>query len=151
MRATMGGVQPAPGMVNIVPGRVLCTVDLRNPDDAMMAASERDLAAFLGELSREMGVEITSRQTARTPLIAFSPKVQEVIAAKMEARGHRFQKIISGAGHDAQELAALCPTAMIFVPGEYEGISHNPREYSTPKQCLDGVQILFETMLELAS
>lgn len=151
MRATMGGIQPVPGMVNIVPGRVWCTVDLRNPDDAMMAAAEKDLASYLRQLSEETGVEISSRQTARTPTIHFSSEVQGLIARKMEERGLRYQKIMSGAGHDAQELSSLCPTAMIFVPGEYDGISHNPREYSTPKQCQDGVQILFDTLLELAS
>jgi N-carbamoyl-L-amino-acid hydrolase len=58
---------------------------------------------------------------------------------------------MSGAGHDAQELAAICPTAMIFVPGEYHGISHNPREYSTPEACARGVNILLQTLVELAS
>jgi N-carbamoyl-L-amino-acid hydrolase len=57
---------------------------------------------------------------------------------------------LSGAGHDAQEMASVCPTAMIFVPGEYDGISHNPREFSTPEACARGVQILCETMLELS-
>lgn len=151
MRATVGGVQHTPGMINIIPGRAWCTVDLRNPEDSFMIQSEKDFAAFLQELAKEMGVEISTKQTARTPRIRFSEEVQDVIAAKMQAHNHRFQKIISGAGHDAQELSSLCPTAMIFVPGEYDGISHNPREYSTPKQCQDGVQILLETILELAS
>jgi N-carbamoyl-L-amino-acid hydrolase len=57
---------------------------------------------------------------------------------------------MSGAGHDAQEMASLCPTGMVFVPGEHDGISHNPREYSTPEQCSRGVTILLETILELA-
>jgi N-carbamoyl-L-amino-acid hydrolase len=61
------------------------------------------------------------------------------------------RSIISGAGHDAQELASLCPTAMIFVPGEYDGISHNPREYSTPEQCAKGVGVLLQALLELAA
>ena len=56
----------------------------------------------------------------------------------------------AGAGHDAQEMAAICPSAMVFVPGEYDGISHNPREYSTPRQCEDGVNALLDTVLELA-
>jgi beta-ureidopropionase / N-carbamoyl-L-amino-acid hydrolase len=62
----------------------------------------------------------------------------------------RFQRIMSGAGHDAQELASLCPTGMIFVAGEYDGISHNPREYSTPERCTRGVQMLLQALLELA-
>jgi N-carbamoyl-L-amino-acid hydrolase len=149
-RATMGGFDPHPGLVNIVPGRVRCTVDLRNPDDAQMARAEKDLAAFMKKLEAEMGVSVQARQTARTSRVHFSKDVQAVIAAKMQAAGHTFQHIISGAGHDAQEMASLCPTAMIFVPGEYDGISHNPREYSTPEQCARGVGILLDTILELA-
>ncbi|HEY8211529.1 MAG TPA: M20 family metallo-hydrolase [Myxococcaceae bacterium] len=151
MRATMGAVQPHPGMVNIVPGRTRCTVDLRNPDDAMMAAAEKDLEAFYRSLEKEMGVTITWRQTARTPRIAFSEQVQAVLARHMDAGGHKHQRIMSGAGHDAQEIASLCPTAMIFIPGEYDGISHNPREYSTPEACTRGVNILLRALVELAN
>ncbi|HZN94256.1 MAG TPA: M20 family metallo-hydrolase [Myxococcales bacterium] len=151
MRATMGAVQPHPGMVNIVPGRARCTVDLRNPDDAMMAAAEKDLEAFYRSLEKEMGVTITWRQTARTPRIAFSEQVQAVLARHMDAAGHTHQRIMSGAGHDAQEIASLCPTAMIFVPGEYDGISHNPREYSTPEACTRGVNVLLRALVELAT
>jgi len=139
-----------PGMVNIVPGRAICTVDLRNPDDAAMARAEADLAAFLKALEGETGVGVQTRQTAKTPRIHFSPDVQAILARKMEEAGHVFQHIISGAGHDAQELSSLCPTAMIFVPGEYDGISHNPREYSTPEQCRNGVDVLLQAVLELA-
>ena len=57
---------------------------------------------------------------------------------------------MSGAGHDAQELAALAPTAMIFVRGEYDGISHNPREYSTPEACVHGIAVLGTTLVRLA-
>ncbi|MBI3726523.1 M20 family metallo-hydrolase [bacterium] len=150
MRATMGGIEPAPGLVNIVPGRARVTVDLRNPDDALMTAAEKDLALFLRELEKD-GFQVEARQTAKTPRVAFSSDVQAVIAAKMEKAGYSFQHLMSGAGHDAQEMASLCPTAMVFCPGEYDGISHNPRELSTPKQCADGVSILLETILELAT
>lgn len=151
LRTTMGGLRPTPGMVNIVPGRVWCTVDLRNPDDALMQAAERELAAFLQAVQVELGVEVQARQTARTPRITFAESVLEVISRKMDERGYSHQRIVSGAGHDAQELSSLCPTGMIFVPGEYDGISHNPREYSTPAQCAAGVSVLLDTVLELAS
>ncbi|HZV02932.1 MAG TPA: M20 family metallo-hydrolase [Planctomycetota bacterium] len=149
MRATMGGFDPYPGLVNIVPGRARVTVDLRNPDDAAMAQAEKDLAAFMKQLEKDMGVTIEARQTARTGRVHFSTDVQAVLARKMKDAGHVFQHIISGAGHDAQEMASLCPTAMIFVPGEYDGISHNPREYSTPEQCARGVGILLDSVVEL--
>jgi len=150
MRATVGAIDPVPGLVNIIPGRVRCTVDLRNPDDAKMAAAEAELAAFLLELEAEHQVKIETRRTAGTPRIHFAPAVQSVIARHMDAAGLSHDDLLSGAGHDAQELASLCPTAMIFVPGEYDGISHNPREYSTPEQCTNGINILLRTLVELA-
>lgn len=151
MRATMGRIDPTPNRINIVPSRVVCTVDLRNPDDDAMARAEADVAQYLGHLERELGVSITARQTAKTPRIHFAKDVQALIARHMEQGGHRFESILSGAGHDAQELSAICPTAMIFVRGEYDGISHNPREYSTPEACESGVDILLRTLVDLAS
>jgi N-carbamoyl-L-amino-acid hydrolase len=150
MRATMGAIDPSPGLVNIVPGRVRTTVDLRNPDDAQMARSEQDLAKKIAELAATDRVEIEARQTAKTPRIHFSTEVQALLARHMDALGLRHRSIVSGAGHDAQEFAAVCPTAMVFVPGEYEGISHNPREYSTPEACTRGVNVLLHALLDLA-
>src|SRR5439155_1766955 len=146
----MGAIDPAPGLVNIVPGRVRCTVDLRNPDDEKMAAAEGDLAAFVRRLEGEFGVQIEARPTAKTPRIHFDRDVQSLIARQIDRAGLSHQPIVSGAGHDAQELAALCPTAMVFVPGEFEGISHNPREYSTPEQCQNGINVLLRALAELA-
>ncbi|WP_246227349.1 M20/M25/M40 family metallo-hydrolase [Propioniciclava coleopterorum] len=61
------------------------------------------------------------------------------------------EHITSGAGHDAGEIAALSPAGMVFVPGLYDGISHNPREYSTPEACADGINVLLQAVLELAN
>lgn len=151
MRATMGRIESVPNRVNIVPGKVTCTVDLRNPEDEAMRAAEADLAAWLPELASSLGVTIEARQTARTPRIRFDAGVQQVITEQMEARGLSHRALLSGAGHDAQEFAAICPTAMIFVPGEYEGISHNPREWSTKAACTRGVEVLLGTILALSS
>ena len=151
LHATMGRLQLVPGSVNVIPGQARCTVDLRNPNNAMMLAAERDLQELYRWLEKEAAVSITWRQTARTPRIAFSEQVQAVLAHQMDAAGLKYQRIVSGAGHDAQEIAALCPAAMIFVPGEYDGISHNPREFSTPEACARGVNVLLRTLVELAS
>ena len=62
-----------------------------------------------------------------------------------------YVRAVSGAGHDAQEIAATCPTAMVFVAGEYGGISHTPREYSSPDACGNGIDVLANAVLELAS
>ena len=149
-RATMGVLLPHPGLVNVVPGRVAATVDLRNPDTALLDAAEKELIAFYAEAARMEGVTITHRRTARTPYVGFDADLQRRIAAMAEARGLSHAPIVSGAGHDAQELARLCPAGMVFVPGEYDGISHNPRELSTERQCADGVNVLLDVVCSLA-
>lgn len=150
MRATMGRVDLKPGRVNIVPAECVCTVDLRNPDDESMQRAERDLRAYLRQVEEELGVTIAAEQTARTASVCFDAEVQEVIGRKMEAAALTHMSLVSGAGHDAQEFAAIAPAAMIFVPGENDGISHNPAELSTKEACTRGVQILLATLLELA-
>jgi N-carbamoyl-L-amino-acid hydrolase len=151
MRATMGRIEPRPNRVNVVPAEVVCTVDLRNPIDDEMSAAERDLEDLLRKLERDLDVKIEARQTARTESVTFSESVQSVITDKMVEAGIEHRRIVSGAGHDAQELAAICPSGMIFVPGEYDGISHNPREYSTREACARGADILMQSIVALAN
>jgi N-carbamoyl-L-amino-acid hydrolase len=150
LRTTMGRIDPRPNQINVVPAEVICTVDLRNPDDQNMRAAELHLERYLRRLERSLDVAIEARQTARTTSVVFSDHVQSVIAEKAVEAGLRHRRIVSGAGHDAQELAALCPSGMIFVPGEYDGISHNPREFSNKEACARGADILFHTISALA-
>ncbi|MBI4347917.1 MAG: Zn-dependent hydrolase [Elusimicrobia bacterium] len=150
LRGTVGSLRLEPNMVNVVGGRATCTVDLRHPSDARLAGAERRLDSFLRRLGRQDGVGVTWRQTARTPYVPFDERVQAAVARAADRLGLRAEAIVSGAGHDAQEWSRLCKTAMIFVPGEYDGISHNPRELSTPKQCADGANVLLEVVRELA-
>ena len=149
-RATMGVVLVHPGLVNVVPGRVTATVDVRNPDDEVLQRAEAALVSLYEEVARAEKVKITHRRTARTPYVPFSPKVRDLVAAAATARGLSHREIVSGAGHDAQEMARICAAGMGFVPGEHDGISHNPREHSTEKQCQDGVNVLLDVLLDLA-
>jgi N-carbamoyl-L-amino-acid hydrolase len=150
MRATVGRVTMSPGSVNVVAGRVAATVDLRNPDDVLMAAAEAHLWGFLDQLQQQSGVEISRRQTAKTASVCFDPSIAPLIAGAAKALGCSHETILSGAGHDAQEWAAHTRAAMIFIPGENEGISHNPRELSTESQCTHGVNVLLRVACALA-
>ncbi len=150
MRATMGVIGARPGLVNVVPSEIVCTVDLRNPDDDQMRRAERDITALYETIAREQNVKLSWRRTARTDTVSFSPAVQERVAKAADARGSRHMRIVSGAGHDAQEMARVCPAGMVFVPGENDGISHNPRELSTPDQCANGVNVLLDVLLSFA-
>ena len=150
LRATMGLMAPYPGLVNIVPGRMLATVDLRNPIEALLVEAEAELREKIAEIAALEGVEVISRQTARTPPVDFDPALVARVEASAEALGLSHMRIVSGAGHDAQEWARRCPTAMVFVPGERDGISHNPREFSTMEACANGVNTALRVVLELA-
>ncbi|MFE7327480.1 Zn-dependent hydrolase [Streptomyces sp. NPDC057565] len=152
LRATVGHLVVHPDLTNIVPARAELTVDLRNPDDVQMARAEEALAAFLHDLEDgRPGLSLTVRRMAKTAHVPFDEGLQKVIAQAADDHGLDHISLLSGAGHDAQEIAALCPTAMIFVRGEYDGISHNPREYSTPEACAHGVDVLATTLLRLAN
>lgn len=150
LRATMGVTRFEPGLVNVVPNRVVATVDLRHPDDEVLHRAEAELLSLFAIIAAEEKVALTPRRTARTPNVAFSTKVQDLVARSAATRGLSHERIVSGAGHDCQELARLCPAGMVFVPGEYDGISHNPREFSTPEQCADGVNVLLDVVTALA-
>ncbi|WP_326791842.1 M20 family metallo-hydrolase [Streptomyces sp. NBC_00841] len=152
LRATVGHLIVHPDLTNIVPARAELTVDLRNPDDVQMARAEEALAAFLRDLEDSRpGLSLTVRRMAKTAYVPFDEGLQKVIAQAADDHGLDHISLLSGAGHDAQEIAVLCPTAMIFVRGEYDGISHNPREYSTPEACAHGVDVLATTLLRLAN
>lgn len=152
LRTTVGEMRFEPGLTNIVPNRVVFTVDLRNPDDRQMVRAEQELAEMLAGLeARWPGLSISMRRMAETRHVPFDESVQRMVAEAADGLGLSHLSLLSGAGHDAQELAAICPTAMVFIPGEYDGISHNPREWSTPKACTDGVEVLASVVLGLAS
>lgn len=151
LRGTVGHISTSPGLPSVVPDRAEITVDLRNPEDHHMEAAERDLAEFLSALpDSQPGLRVESRRMARTRAVPFSDSVQETIAKSAADLGHPVDHLISGAGHDAQEIAAIAPTAMVFVRGQHDGISHNPREYSTPEDCAAGASVLANTIVRLA-
>ncbi|QOT19869.1 M20 family metallo-hydrolase [Paenarthrobacter sp. YJN-5] len=152
LRATVGHIRTAPGLPSVVPDLAEITVDLRNPDDSLMAQAEADLAEFLAELpTSQPGLRVETKRMAKTTAVPFDNNIQDTIAGVATNLGFETIRLMSGAGHDAQEMAAITPTAMIFIRGQYDGISHNPREYSTPEDCTAGITVLGNTILELAA
>lgn len=147
---TMGAVNLHPNLINVIAARATLTVDLRNTDEARLRDAEARLAAFLETLAREEGVEIGTRRLARFEPVKFDEAVVRVIERHAGALGLSCRRMTSGAGHDAQMLARMCPTAMIFVPS-IRGVSHNPAEDTAPQDLAAGADVLLRTLLELAS
>ncbi len=146
---TVGRVELHPNLVNVVAATASLTVDLRNTDEATLADAERRLADHCAELARQEGVTVESRQLARFEPVAFDEAVIEVVEGTAERLGHRVMRLPSGAGHDAQMMARLAPTAMIFTPSRH-GVSHNPAEHTDPADLEAGANVLLHTLLQLA-
>jgi N-carbamoyl-L-amino-acid hydrolase len=129
----------------------MITIDLRNPDDTLMTAAEQHLTEHVGRLAATHGVEVVWERMAKTAVVLFDAGIQNILAATAEALELPYVRAMSGAGHDAQEIAATCRTAMVFVAGEHGGISHTPREYSNPEASGDGTDVLANAVLRLAN
>ncbi len=147
--ATVGALTLSPNLVNVVADRALMTVDLRNTDEAELQDAEKRLFAFAAEAAQAEGVGIERRTLARFEPVAFDPHMVGRVEAIAEDFGFPVKRLPSGAGHDAQMLARICPASMIFVPSA-KGISHNVAEYTKPDDLAAGADVLLRLLLELA-
>lgn len=147
--ATVGCMAFEPNAINVIPSRATFTVDLRDPDDARLRREEAALAAYLDELAVAEGVTITTERLARFEPVVFDPDIVEQVERAAARRGLPCRRMTSGAGHDAQMMARICPTAMIFVPSK-GGVSHNPEEHTTPDELVAGANVLLDMVRELA-
>jgi N-carbamoyl-L-amino-acid hydrolase len=82
--------------------------------------------------------------------VVFHPDIVSAVEREIKAIGVETRRLVSGAGHDAQELASIAPSGMIFVRGQNEGVSHSPREFSLKEDCADGVQVMCRIACSLA-
>jgi len=147
--STVGRIDLVPNLINVIAARATLTADLRNTDELLLRQAEERLDAFLATLGRDEGVTIRTKRLARLEPVTFNPAVIGCIEGVVSRLGFSQRRMTSGAGHDAQMLARLCPAAMIFVPS-VKGISHNAAEYTAPADLEAGANVLLHTLLELA-
>ncbi|AKG33597.1 Zn-dependent hydrolase [Paenibacillus durus] len=147
--ATVGCIRFEPDAINVIPSRATFTVDLRNPDEQSLQAEEAALAEYLTELAAAEGLTITTERMARFEPVIFDAAIVGLVEAAAKQRGLTSRRITSGAGHDAQMMARICPAAMIFVPS-IGGISHNPQEYTPGADLVAGANVLLDVIVDLA-
>ncbi len=146
---TMGAVTLHPDLINVIAARAKVTVDIRNTSETLLQAAEGRFADFLARLAAEEKVTITAKLVARFEPVVFDAGVAELVSRTAKRLGYSCRPMTSGAGHDAQMLARMCPTAMIFVPS-VKGISHNGAEHTEPNDLEAGGNVLLQTLLDLA-
>ncbi|MCY4102840.1 MAG: Zn-dependent hydrolase [bacterium] len=147
--ATVGVMDLHPDLVNVVAGRARLCVDMRNIHEQELQQAERLMATSLERIAAAEGVGISARSMARFEPVIFDLPVVDLVEATALRLGHSTKRLPSGAGHDAQMLARVCPAGMIFVPS-HRGLSHNPAEYTAPADLAAGADVLLQVMIVLA-
>ncbi len=147
--ATAGYLKLEPNAINVISSRAVFTVDMRNPDEQMLKEEEKKLMEYLYSLEESDGVSVTVRRLARSEPVQFDENIVRMIENAAAGRGLASRRITSGAGQDAQMMAHLCPSAMIFVPS-VKGISHNPLEYTREQELIAGANVLLDVTEELS-
>ncbi|HTR82915.1 MAG TPA: Zn-dependent hydrolase [Reyranella sp.] len=148
LRFTIGRVDVAPGSPNTVPGKAVFTIDMRHPDDDVLASYEARLHEIVKAKAAPCPAGI-ERVTIVPPTIFDSGVVDMVRDAAVGLKLSNMD-MPSGAGHDAMHIATLCPAGMIFVPCE-RGISHNEIENAAPSDLAAGTRVLVEVLEKLAN
>ncbi|HEX7743275.1 MAG TPA: hydantoinase/carbamoylase family amidase, partial [Sphingobium sp.] len=148
--ATVGCVSFEPNAINVIPSRATFTVDLRDPDEDRLKAEEAELATFLNRLAEEEHVDVSVERLARFEPVTFDRSIVAIIEKAAGDRNLSCRRMTSGAGHDAQMVARIAPSAMIFVPS-VGGISHNPKEFTADSDLIAGANVLLDVVRKIAA
>ncbi len=146
---TVGKIDMFPNLINVVPARATLTLDIRNTDERLLREAESEVADFILRISASEGVTISTKTLARFEPVVFDERVVDCVEQIAMSLGNTTQRMPSGAGHDAQMLARVCPSGMVFVPS-VKGISHNPAEHTSAQDLAAGANVLLQVMLTLA-
>lgn len=145
---TVGKIDLFPNLINVIPAKAVLTLDVRNTDEQLLQQAEAEISAYMATLANSEDVLIDVRPLARFEPVVFDDAVIALVESVATEQGHSVCRMPSGAGHDAQMFARVCPTAMIFVPS-VGGISHNPAEYTLPEDLIAGTNILLHVLYGL--
>lgn len=129
--ATVGRIDATPGAANVIPGHVAFTLDIRSGDAGRRDAAAADILAACHAIATERGVTFAADRIHDLRPSPCDPHLMDLLDAATVAAGQPVRRLVSGAGHDAMVMAALCPTAMLFIRCA-GGISHNPAEAVAP-------------------
>lgn len=145
---TVGKIQAFPGAFNIVPGKVATSLGLRDLDAAKVEMLYEKIQAEVRQIEAATGTKFTFQKVTSSLPAPTDARFRRAIDDAAKQLGFTTKLLPSGAGHDAQEIAHLCPIGMIFIPSR-DGISHSPREFSTPADITNGANVLLHTLLKL--
>ena len=146
---TVGKIQAEPGAPNVIPGKVITSLEIRDLSSEVIKKVYEAIKTKGEEIAKASNVQIEFRalDTTADPAIMTS-SIQEAIGASAKKLGLSTKRMPSGAGHDAQDMAMITPTGMIFVSSK-NGISHSPKEFTSAEDMANGANVLLHTILAL--
>ncbi len=146
---TVGRIKAEPGAPNVIPGKVVMSLEIRDLSAEKIQRLFRAIQKEAERIAKQTGTKITFTSIDVTAVPApTDERMRAIIARSAEELGLSYKFMPSGAGHDAQDMARIAPTGMIFIPS-VGGISHSPKEYSRPEDMANGANVLLHTVLKL--
>jgi N-carbamoyl-L-amino-acid hydrolase len=148
--ATVGEVAVEPNSINVIPGEVTFTIDLRSYNKAIIDEAVELAESELAAACRRHNCSYELEPLQRHEATAFAPRAREVLGEAADAVDVEWTDLVSGAGHDAQHLQAHTKAGMVFVPS-VEGKTHVEAEYTEWEDCVAGAAVIAEATRRLAS
>ena len=147
--ATVGRIRAYPGAPNVIPGTVVLSLEIRDLSDETIDTLYDNIQKRAAAIAETSGTvfEFKPLDTTGKPALT-APWIQAEIRKASEVLGLSHRQMQSGAGHDAQDMALICPVGMIFVPSK-GGISHSPEEFTSARDMANGANVLMHTLLQL--
>jgi N-carbamoyl-L-amino-acid hydrolase len=147
---TVGRIQAIPGAYNVVPGKVILGLDVRDLDEARIKMMFDRIHDDADQIARDSGTKFSFQQIAGDRPALTDPRLRKIIEDSAEQLGLTTKLVQSGATHDAQSIGRLAPIGMIFVPS-VGGISHAPEEFTNPQDVVNGANVLLRSVIQLDS
>ena len=144
----VGDMKFTPGAFNIVPARVDVALEFRSPDEEEFQRLDRTLLERAYQEARRFGLELRVESVGKHSPTLMSENLQRACADACDGLRLTHTSLVSGAGHDGQSLADICPVGMIFIPS-VDGASHSPREFTDWEDCVNGANVLLQAALRL--
>jgi acetylornithine deacetylase/succinyl-diaminopimelate desuccinylase-like protein len=144
----VGKMEFAPGAFNIVPAQVDLFLEFRAPTDEEFARLDSALIKLARDSAQRFGLELSVDFRGKHSPSPMADSVQRAFEESCDALGLTHTSLTSGAGHDGQSFAGICPMGMIFVPS-VDGASHSPREFTIWDDCVNGANVLLQAVLRL--
>lgn len=146
---TVGKIAVQPGAYNVIPGKVVLGLEIRDLDAAKIELLFKEIEKRAATIATDTKTKISfERQANESKPALTDKKLQQIINTSAKALGFTTKFMQSGAGHDSQEIAEIAPAAMIFIPS-IGGISHSPKEFSTATDMANGANVLLQTILKI--